>query len=461
MLAYQRVTTDESRELSTIKIKKGLDLPISGAPRLEIGAGPEVTRVALVADDYLGMKPTMEVAVGDRVRRGQLLFTDKKTEGVGYTSPAAGTVAEINRGEKRRFESLVVAVDGDEAVPFRSWKASELDSVSATDVEATLLESGLWTALRVRPYGKVAVPGTRPRSIFVTAIDTHPLGFDPALVIDTAREDFVNGLKVLARLASPVRVCAKAGSKVPGEGLAGVELHHFAGPHPAGLVGTHIHHLDPVGAGRQVWHLGAQDVIAIGQLFTTGELRSDRVIALAGPGVTNPRLIRTRLGADLSQLVAGGLAAGEMRVISGSVLGGRTATGTTAYLGRYHHQISVVREGREREFLAWQGPGIGKFSTLKIYVGSLFGKPFAMTTTTNGSRRAMVPTGEYEKVMPFDILPTQLLRALIVRDTEQGQALGCLELEEEDLALCTFVCPGKYEYGPILRDNLTRIEKEG
>lgn len=447
--------------MSTIKIKKGLDLPIAGAPRLEIGAGPTVTRVALVADDYVGMKPTMEVAVGDRVRRGQLLFTDKKTEGVRFTAPAAGTVVEVNRGEKRRFESLVIAVEGDEAEPFRSWKASELDSLTATDVEAELLASGLWTAIRVRPFGKVATPGTRPRSIFVTAIDTHPLGFDPALVVASAKDDFVNGLKVLTRLATPVRVCAKAGSGIPGAGLAGVEVHSFSGPHPAGLVGTHIHLLDPVGPGRQVWHLGAQDVIAIGRLFTTGELSAERVVALAGPGCKNPRLVKTVLGADLGELTKGELHDGEMRVISGSVFGGRTAAGTGAYLGRYHQQVSVLREGREREFLGWQGPGFDKFSTLKIYVGSVLGKKFPMTTTTNGSRRAMVPMGTYEKVMPLDMLPTQLLRSLIVRDTDSAQALGCLELEEEDLALCTFVCPGKYEYGPILRDNLTRIEKEG
>jgi Na+-transporting NADH:ubiquinone oxidoreductase subunit A len=447
--------------LSTIKIKKGLDLPIAGAPRLEIGAGPTVTRVALVADDYVGMKPTMAVAVGDRVRRGQLLFTDKKTEGVRYTAPAAGTVVEVNRGEKRRFESLVIAVEGDEAEQFRSWKAAELDTLSATDVEAELLASGLWTAIRVRPYGKVAVPGTRPRSIFVTAVDTHPLGFDPALVVASAKDDFVNGLKVLARLATPVRVCAKAGSAVPGAGIAGVEVHSFSGPHPAGLVGTHIHLLDPVGPGRQVWHLGAQDVIAIGRLFTTGQLSAERVVSLAGPGCKNPRLVKTVLGADLGELTKGELHDGEMRVISGSVLGGRTAAGTGAYLGRYHQQVSVLREGREREFLGWQGPGFDKFSTLKIYFGSVLGKKFPMTTTTNGSRRAMVPMGTYEKMMPLDILPTQLLRSLIVRDTDSAQALGCLELEEEDLALCTFVCPGKYEYGPILRDNLTRIEKEG
>lgn len=447
--------------MSTIEIRKGLDLPISGAPGHDIVDGPAVGRVALLGQDYVGMKPTMEVEIGQRVRRGQLVFTDKKTEGVRYTAPAAGTVVEINRGEKRRFESLVIAIDGDEAVDFGRHSEADLDRLGADAVERQLIESGLWTALRTRPFGKVAAPGTRPRSIFVTAMDTRPLSADPAAIVATAPRDFENGLRVLARLATPVRVCARPGVAIPGEGQAGVEVTRFAGPHPAGLVGTHIHFLDPVGPGRLVWYLSAQDVMAVGRLFVTGELSAGRVISLAGPGVLEPRVIRTRLGADLAELTHGQLASGEMRVVSGSVLGGRTATDVSGFLGRYHEQVSVLREGREREFLGWQKPGFDKYSLLRIYGGSLLGRKFDMTTTTNGSRRAMVPIGAYERVMPLDILPTQLLRSLIVRDLEQAQALGCLELEEEDLGLCTFVCPGKYEYGPILRDNLTRIEKEG
>jgi Na+-transporting NADH:ubiquinone oxidoreductase subunit A len=211
-----------------------------------------------------------------------------------------------------------------------------------------------------------------------------------------------------------------------------------------------------------VWTIGYQDVIAIGRLFLDGRLYTDRVIALAGPQVEQPRLLRTRVGADLQALCAGQIKNGDNRVISGSVLGGRAVQGATAYLGRYHNQVSVLLEGRQREFMGWISPGFNKHSNLGIYFTSIFGtKPLAMTTNTNGSERAMVPVGSYEKVVPMDMLPTQLLRALIVGDTEMAQALGCLELEEEDLALCSYVCPGKYEYGPILRETLTRIEKEG
>jgi Na+-transporting NADH:ubiquinone oxidoreductase subunit A len=236
----------------------------------------------------------------------------------------------------------------------------------------------------------------------------------------------------------------------------------FSGPHPAGNAGTHIHYLDPVSSKKTVWTVGYQDVIAIGKLFVTGKLDVERVISLAGPQVENPQIIRTRLGANLQELSAGLLKAGENRIISGSVFGGRRAVGAFAYLGRYHNQVTVLQEGRERPFLHYMQMGSSRFSVLPIYISKLFkDRKFGFTTSTNGSERAMVPVGSYEKVMPLDILPTQLLRSLIVGDTETAQQLGCLELDEEDLALCTFVCPGKYEYGPILRENLTRIEKEG
>ncbi|MBD3814798.1 MAG: NADH:ubiquinone reductase (Na(+)-transporting) subunit A, partial [Betaproteobacteria bacterium] len=256
--------------------------------------------------------------------------------------------------------------------------------------------------------------------------------------------------------------CKAAGAALPGEGLAKVRSEAFQGPHPAGLAGTHIHFLDPVSATKSVWNIGYQDVIAIGKLFVSGRLSVERVVSLAGPVVDKPRLVRARLGANLDELTAGELQPGANRVVSGSLLGGRTAHGAFAYLGRYHQQVSCLREGKEREMLHYLRAGSDKHSVLNIFISKLMGaKKFALTTTTNGSPRAMVPVGNYEQVMPLDILPTQLLRSLIVGDTEMAQKLGCLELDEEDLALCTYVCAGKYEYGPILRDNLTRIEKEG
>lgn len=446
-----------------IKIRRGLDLPISGAPEQAIVDGPKVRSVAVIGFDYPGMKPTMAVKVGDKVKLGQLLFTDKKTEGVRYTAPAAGTVAAINRGERRVLQSVVIDVEGDEAEPFAKYEANELASLSADQVKENLVNSGLWTALRTRPYSKVPAPATTPNSIFVTAMDTNPLAANPELIIRESREDFVNGLTLLSRLTEgQVFVCKAPGADILTGNNSRVVSEEFEGVHPAGNAGTHIHYLDPVSATKTVWTIGYQDVIAFGKLFTTGKISSERVISLAGPQVEKPRIVRTQLGANLDELTAGQMKAGENRVVSGSVFGGRSARGAFAYLGRYHSQVTVLLEGRDRPFLHYLRAGFNMFSTMGIYISSLLGgKKYEFTTTTMGSERAMVPVGSYENVMPLDILPTQLLRALAVGDTDMAQKLGCLELDEEDLALCTFVCPGKYEYGPILRDNLTRIEKEG
>ena len=447
-----------------IKIKRGLDLPITGAPRQSIEDGPRVRTVAILGGDYVGMKPTMEVQEGDQVRKGQLLFSDKKVEGVKYTAPASGVVKAINRGQKRVLQSVVIELSGDDdQLTFGAHNQGSLGGLAREAVQEQLVESGVWTVLRTRPFGKVPAPGSAPNSIFVTAIDTNPLAANPDLIIREQEEAFRNGLTVLTRLTDgPVWVCKAAGSEQPSFAGGQVREEQFAGPHPAGNAGTHIHHLDPVGMNKTVWSVNYQDVIAIGHLFTSGRIYTDRVIALSGPQVENPRLLRTRVGASTDDLVEGQLKAGDNRVISGSVFNGHIARGPLGYLGRTANQLTVLLEGRQRQLLGYISPGINKHSVMNIYLSKLIpGKKFNFTTTTNGSERAMVPIGNYESVMPLDILPTQLLRALIVGDTDSAQALGALELVEEDLALCSYVCVGKYEYGPILRDNLTRIELEG
>ena len=444
-----------------IEIKRGLDLPITGSPIQRIESGQTVRSVAVIGFDYHGMKPTMQVQAGDRVKLGQPLFSDKKNPGVVFTAPGAGVVSAINRGEQRVLQSVVIALDGDDELQFARYSLGELGSLSDAQVRDNLQASGLWTALRTRPFSKVPAVDAVPASIFVTAIDTHPLAADPALVIAEHAADFEAGLQVLTRLGK-LFLCKAPTASLPGEKLAGVTVESFSGPHPAGLAGTHIHFLDPVSASKSVWTIGYQDVIAVGKLFTSGRLWVERVLALGGPVVKQPRLLRSRLGACLSELTAGELAAGSNRVISGSVFGGRHARGALDYLGRYHQQVSCLQEGTEREFLHYLRAGTEKHSVLNIFVSKLMGaKKFAFNTSTNGSPRAMVPVGNYEKVMPLDILPTLLLRYLLVGDSDMAQKLGCLELDEEDLALCSYVCAGKYEYGPVLRDNLTRIEKEG
>ncbi|MEM1153165.1 MAG: Na(+)-translocating NADH-quinone reductase subunit A [Pseudomonadota bacterium] len=446
-----------------IKIKRGLDIPIQGAPEQVITDAAPARAVGIVGYDYVGMKPTMEVQEGDRVKRGQLLFTDKKTPGVRYTAPAGGVVAAINRGAKRVLQSVVIDIDEDEAEQFTPVAAADIGALDAQTVREQLITSGQWTAFRTRPYSKVPAPEAEAADIYIAAMDSHPLAPDPSLVIAEQSEAFTVGQDLLAKLTNgKVYLCGAAGVDVPKGSASSIESEEFSGPHPAGLAGTHIHFLGGASLAKSVWTIGYQDVIAMGRLFLDGELYTGRVISLAGPQVERPRVLRTRLGVDLQALCAGELKSGDNRIVSGSVLGGRMVSGATSYLGRYHNQVSVLLEGRSREFMGWLNPGFKKHSNLGIYFTSFFGtKPLAMTTNTNGSERAMVPVGSYETIMPLDVLPTHLLRALIVGDTETAQALGCLELEEEDLALCSYVCPGKYEYGPILRDNLTRIEKEG
>jgi len=445
------------------RIRKGLDLPISGVPEQHVTTGASIHHVAIVGDDYVGMRPAMLVQEGDRVIKGQALFEDKKNPGVMFTAPASGTVVAIHRGERRVLQSVVIQIEGDEKREFARFDAADLATLSHDAVQTQLLESGLWTALRTRPYSKTPVPGTVPAAIFITAIDTNPLSADPQPIILAERKAFDAGLTVLTRLTpGKVHVCQASGGKLGGHPQGQVAFNEFAGPHPAGLVGTHIHFLEPVSLTKQVWHLNYQDVIAIGKLFTTGELCAERIIAIGGPQATRPRLVRTLLGADLTTLLAGETKEGENRIISGSVLSGRHATGPMAWLGRFHLQVSVVLEGREKELFGWVLPGAEKFSVTRTTLGHfLRHKLFNFSTSTNGGERAMVPIGNYERVMPLDILPTVLLRDLLAGDTDGAQALGCLELDEEDLALCTYVCPGKYEYGPVLREVLTRIEQEG
>ena len=456
------------------QVIRGLRLPIAGAPDRSIEDAHPARRVALLAEDYVGLRPSMHVSVGDTVSRGQLLFEDKTLPGVRCTAPAAGTVRAINRGARRALQSVVIEPSRaeregrePEAVRFDAWSGRDPSGLTDREVRELLLESGQWTALRARPYGRVADPATAPHSVFVTAIDTNPLAPEVAAILEGQEGAFERGLAALARLTpGPVYVCTGPGQRLRPPASARNQVQHevFEGMHPAGTVGVHIHTVDPVGRGKVVWHIGLQDVIATGRLFETGVLDISRVVALGGPPVQRPRLLRTRIGASTADLVQGDVdGAADHRVISGSVLSGRTAMGDVhGYLGRYHQQVSVLAEGRDREFLGWLGPGFDTFSTVRTFASKLIpGRRFAMTTSTHGSPRAIVPIGMYERVMPMDLLPTPMLRALVMHDVERAEELGCLELDEEDLALCTFVDPGKTDFGPHLRRVLDTLRTEG
>lgn len=449
--------------MSKFRIKKGLDLPITGSPKQEITKTIKTKKVALLGDDYVGMKPTMLVSLGDKVKLGQVLFTDKKTPGVKYTAPASGKILQINRGEKRAFKSIVIEVEGAEEETFKSFSENELSNLNDDEVKSILIDSGMWTSIRVRPFSKVANPETKPNSIFITATDTNPLAPSIEKVLEGNENNFQNGLTVISRLTeNKVFLCKSPETSLPSTDIKDLSIEEFEGPHPSGLVGTHIHFLDPVSSKKHVWYINAQDVAAIGYLFTKGKINTERIISVGGPQVKTPSLIKTQIGADLNELTEGELKDGENRVISGSVLCGFAAIGMVSFLGRYHQQISVIEEERKREFFGWVNPSANNYSVQAVMLSSILpSKKFNLGTSLKGGHRAIVPVGSYEKVIPLDIEINYFLRSLAVDDIEEAEQLGCMELDEEDLALCTFVCPSKIDHGENLRRNLTQIEKEG
>ena len=449
-----------------IKIKKGLNIPIHGLPAGDIIDSKKSRSVAILGSDYVGMKPTMLVEEGERVKLGQALFEDKKNPGVIFTSPAGGKVEAINRGERRVLQSVVIEVDqNEEVVNFKSFSENDLSNSSSKDVRAQLIASGMWTSFRTRPYSKVPGVETSPANIFISAIDTQPLSADPENIIKLNKEHFLFGLSVIKKLGDcPIHLSLGESSELDLSEDDQLRLHSFSGPHPAGLVGTQMHFISPATLTNINWTIGYQDVIAIGQLFQTGLINVERVISLGGPQASNPCFLKTRLGACTDELTAGELTHRENRIISGSVISGREAIGPYAYLGRYHNQISVISEpnSKDRDFMNWLTPGPRKFSKIPLFLSALFPKKiFKFKALMNGSDRPIVPIGIYEEVLPQNFLPTVLLRNVVLMDTEKIQALGGLELDEEDLALCSFVCPSKYDFGSLLRKNLTQIEVEG
>ena len=449
-----------------IRIKKGLDIPIYGTPAEDIVDSKKSRSVAVLGNDYVGMKPTMLVEEGDSVSLGQPLFEDKKNPGVLITSPAGGKIEAINRGDRRALQSIVIEVEAEEKVEeFKSFTTEEFVSATSESVRHQLITSGMWAAFRTRPYSKIPSVDSSPSNIFISVLDTEPLSPDPEKIVNLRLEDFNFGISVLKRLVDcPIHISVSENSSLEIIEDEQVKKHRFSGPHPAGLVGTHMHYISPASLTNVNWTIGYQDLMAIGSLFKTGYVSTERVIALSGPQVNEPRYIKTRLGACTDELTAGELTQRENRIISGSVISGREAIGSYAYLGRYHNQISVISEpnSKDREFMNWLTPGPRKFSKIPLFLSSLFPKKiFKFKALMNGSDRPIVPIGVYEEVLPLNMLPAMLLRNVVLMDTEKIQDLGGLELDEEDLSLCSYVCPGKYDFGSLLRAGLNKIEVEG
>lgn len=449
-----------------IHINRGLDIPLAGEPEQSIHPAVPVKQVALRGLDYTGLKPRVQVAVGDKVGPLQPLFIDKRDPAAHYCAPGRGTVVAINRGTRRVLHTVVVALENsdlEEAV-FEGWSEEQVNRLLREEIVDRLLQSGLWTAFRTRPFSQVPHSKSIPQAIFVTAMDTRPLAPDPRVAIRTDVDAFAAGLQVMSRLTrGMVNLCTAPGWDIDVPEIEGLRVARFSGPHPAGLPGTHIHYLFPASLERVVWHIGSQDVIAIGKLFGSGIIDYKRIVALSGTSVGKPRLVATRIGASIDQLTEGEIPDPEScRVISGSVLGGKTADNDLAFLGRYHQQVSVIEEGGSKRFMGWSDVLPHRFSATRTFKRKTgYRSKFALPTSQNGRFSGMIPMRAFEKVMPLDILPSPLFRALLVTDTEQAQALGCLELDEEDLALCAFVCPAKIDYSLFLRLNLDQIQREG
>jgi len=449
-----------------IKVKKGLNVPISGTPADSLDASKKVRSVALLGSDYNGMKPTMLVEEGNSVKIGQALFEDKKNPGVIFTSPAGGKIESINRGARRTLQSVVIEIaDNEESVDFLPYSIEDLEIGNSAQIKRQLVNSGLWTSFRTRPFSKIPAINSIPANIFITAIDTNPLSANVDLIINLNKDYFKAGLKVIKTLTeNNIHLCVGVDFSLSLDEDNTIIEQVFEGPHPAGLAGTHMHFLSPATLTNINWSINYQDVISFGELFLTGKLPNKKIISLAGPQVLKPRHVETRIGACTDEICAGELTHRDNRIISGSVINGREAIGPYAYLGKYHSQISVVCESSkvDREFMNWLNPGPRKFSQIPLFTSSLFRrKEFKFKTLMNGSDRAIVPIGVYEEVLPLNLLATVLMRYIAVGDTEKIQDLGGLELDEEDLALCSFVCPSKYDFGSLLRSNLNQIEIEG
>ena len=448
-----------------IKLRKGLDIKLRGAATAD--ARPDDSAragvYALVPSDFEGVTPKMLVKEGDTVKAGTPLFFSKNDPRVLFTSPVSGTVKEVNRGEKRRILSVTVAADTQQN--YAEFKVPDVAAASREQLVEMLLQSGLWTLLIQRPYGIIASPDDTPRDIFVSAFDTAPLAPDYEFALKGEEKNLQTGVDVLARLTSgKVHVSVLAGDESLGAALRGVELHTFAGKHPAGNVGVQIHHIAPVNKGEKVWTVNIQDVAIIGRLFNEGKVDMTRTIVVAGSEVEKPHYLRVVAGAAIESVVGGNIKpqpdGRKVRIISGNVLTGRK-TPADGFLGYYSNMVTVIPEGDDFDFMGWAMPRFRKFSVSRAYFSWLCPKKeYTLDTNMNGGERPFVVTGLYEKYLPMDIYPMYLLKACLAGDIDKMENLGIYEVVEEDLALCEFVDPSKIEMQQIIRDAINLMIKE-
>ncbi len=448
---------------SAVKLSKGFEIKIKGKAQPKTDALPATT-YSVKPTDFIGINPIPKrmVDTGQEVKAGDPLFFDKANPDVFFTAPVSGEVVDIKRGDKRAITEVVILADKE--IKYKTFETGDARSLSAEKISALMKESGLWVALKQRPYNVIADTKDEPRDIFISGFDTAPLAPDYNILFEGADKYFQAGVDALGKLTKgKVYLGLDGNGKVPSafHNTTGVEKRFFKGLHPAGNVGVQIHHIKPISKGEIVWTMHPQDVVFLGKLLTEGKYDTSRIIALAGSEVKNPQYYKTWSGANVEGLLNGQLNNEHVRVISGNVLTGKRIE-KNGHLGFFENLVTVIEEGDFFEMMGWILPSYARPSLSPTFPWKFMpGTEFKVNTNTHGESRAMVITGQYEKVLPMDIFPQHLLKAIIANDYDQMEGLGIYEVVEEDLALCEFVCTSKTEVQKILREGLDYMREQG
>ena len=445
----------------SVRIRRGLNINLLGEADKVYASVKNHNIYAIKPTDFHGLTPKLFAKVGDKVLAGSVIFFDKYNERIKFCSPVSGTVKDIVRGEKRRI--LEVIIESDNEQKYESHSPLNVKNANREQLIDHMLSNGVWPFIRQKPYDIIANPSDMPKAIFISAFKSGPLAIDNDFALYGMDDLFQSGLDIITKLTNGKTHLNLDGntnsSKVFSE-AKGVEINSFSGPHPAGNVGVQIHHINPINKGDIVWYLEPQDVIVIARLFNEGKYDVSRIISLCGSEASKPRYYRTISGTCVSNLIDDNVENDNNRVICGDVLSG-TKIDKNGYLGFYDTQLTVIKEGNEQEFLGWALPGFNKFSMSKSYFSWLFPKrKYDIDTNMRGEERAYVVTGQYEKVLPMDIYPQQLIKAIMIEDIDLMEKLGLYEVGPEDLALCEFVCTSKIEVQSIIRHGLDLLRKE-
>jgi len=446
--------------MQTIKIKKGLNIPMKGGASLVISGIYKSDVYAIKPDDFIDVIPKLLVKPGDKIQAGDPLFFNKNNEKIIFTSPVSGIVLDPIRAEKRKIVEIPVKADTD--IIYRKFEKQAIDSATADDIRSLLHVSGLWTFLRQRPFDIIPSVDSYPRDIYISTFDSSPLSPDYQFIIKDKIQYFQTGVNALAKLTKG-NVCLGLDASIENNIFANIKnatLNYFKGIHPAGNVGLQIHKTKPINKGETIWYVNPQDVVMIGKLFEKGIYDAERIINISGQNAKSPTYIKTLIGAQINKIATSQNAEENSRFISGNVLTGVKIL-PDGFLGYYHHQLTIIPEGDYYEFAGWALPGISKFSNSRTFLSFLFpGKKFDFDTNFHGGNRPFVLSGQYEKVFPFNIYPVYLLKAILTEEIEKMEELGIYEVSEEDFALCDFVCTSKMETQQIIRKGLDIIRKE-